>query len=113
MRISDWSSDVCSSDLVGFGEVLQERYFGELNARQQEYVDAIVHASQDLRAMINDILDLASIEAGYMTLDPKPVAVADLMTGLEAVIRARAGSEERRVGKGGCRTGKSRWARYH
>src|SRR3546814_12913521 len=90
MRISDWSSDVCSSDLVGFGEVLQERYFGELNARQQEYVDAIVHASQDLRAMINDILDLASIEAGYMTLDPKPVDVADLMTGLQAAQRARA-----------------------
>ena len=76
--------------IVGFGEVLQERYFGDLNVRQQEYVDAIVHASQDLRAMINDILDLASIEAGYMTLDPKPVDVADLMTGLEAVIRARA-----------------------
>src|SRR3546814_20500213 len=40
--------------------------------------------------MINDILDLASIEAGYMTLDPKPVDVADLIAGLEAVIRARA-----------------------
>src|SRR3546814_597764 len=35
--------------IVGFGEVLQERYFGELNARQQEYVDAIVHASQEDR----------------------------------------------------------------
>ena len=47
----------------------REQFFGELNERQLEYSRAIVESSQRLLALINDILDLATIEAGYLQLD--------------------------------------------
>ncbi|MFM7347477.1 MAG: ATP-binding protein [Tagaea sp.] len=65
--------------IIGFAEMLAKRYFGPLNERQVEYCDDILSASQRLLAIINDILDLASIDPGRMTLDVAPVAVADLL----------------------------------
>lgn len=53
----------------GFAEMLSEQYFGGLTPKQKEYVDGIHAASQHLMQLVNDILDLASIEAGYMQLE--------------------------------------------
>ncbi len=55
--------------IIGFSEMLSRAYFGELNERQGEYVAGILDASNHLLLLINDILDLASIEAGYMQLE--------------------------------------------
>jgi len=55
--------------IVGFAEILENQYFGALNDRQLEYSQAIVESSQRLHTLINDILDLATIEAGYLRLD--------------------------------------------
>jgi signal transduction histidine kinase len=68
--------------IVGFAEILENKFFGELNERQLEYSRAIVESSQRLLALINDILDLATIEAGYLRLDVAPV---DLQAVLEAI----------------------------
>ncbi|MFM8799199.1 MAG: sensor histidine kinase, partial [Tagaea sp.] len=65
--------------IIGFAEMLAKRYFGPLNERQVEYCDDILSASHRLLAIINDILDLASIDAGRMTLDLAPVAPGDLL----------------------------------
>lgn len=65
--------------IIGFAEMLAKRYFGPLNERQVEYCDDILSASQRLLAIINDILDLASIDAGRMTLDLAPVPVGELL----------------------------------
>ncbi|MDA0701912.1 MAG: HAMP domain-containing sensor histidine kinase [Proteobacteria bacterium] len=55
--------------IIGFAEILNNQYFGELNERQSEYSKGIIDASSRLLALINDILDLAMIEAGRMTLE--------------------------------------------
>ena len=55
--------------IIGFAEILNNRYFGELTERQAEYSKGIIDASNRLLALINDILDLAMIEAGRMTLE--------------------------------------------
>ncbi|MFQ5959001.1 MAG: PAS-domain containing protein, partial [Alphaproteobacteria bacterium] len=55
--------------IIGFSEMLAGTYFGELNERQNDYVAGILDASNHLLLLINDILDLASIEAGYMQLE--------------------------------------------
>ena len=68
--------------IVGFAEILENQYFGELNERQLEYSQAIVESSQRLHTLINDILDLATIEAGYLRLD---LGEVDLRTLLESV----------------------------
>ena len=68
--------------IVGFAEILENKFFGELNERQLDYSRAIVESSQRLLALINDILDLATIEAGYLRLD---LALVDLSALVEAI----------------------------
>ena len=57
------------TSISGFAEMLGQDYFGKLTDRQREYVGSIHNASQQLMHLISDILDIASIEAGYMKLD--------------------------------------------
>jgi len=76
--------------IVGFTEILDNRYFGDLTERQSEYVECILQASTHLMALIDDILDLATIEAGYMALDLQDVEIGALMNGLVEVATERA-----------------------
>ncbi|MDP6342292.1 MAG: PAS-domain containing protein, partial [Alphaproteobacteria bacterium] len=69
--------------IIGFAEVLANEYFGTLNDRQKEYTGDILNSSHQLLDLINAILDLASIEAGQLELEP---AVFDVRTMLENVI---------------------------
>ncbi len=78
--------------IVGFAEILENQYFGELNARQHEYAGAIVQSSQRLIGLINDILDLASIEAGYLELETQAIDPAQLLADLRAIAHERANS---------------------
>jgi signal transduction histidine kinase len=55
--------------IIGFSEVLGERMFGELNEKQAEYTEDILSSGRHLLSLINDILDLAKIEAGRMELE--------------------------------------------
>jgi two-component system cell cycle sensor histidine kinase PleC len=52
--------------VIGFSEVLLQRMFGDLNAKQDEYLKDIYASGQHLLSLINDILDLSKIEAGRM-----------------------------------------------
>lgn len=76
--------------IIGFTEILENRYFGELEARQAEYVDGILAASNHLLSLINDILDLASIEAGHMTLEMAPVDIRQMLDGLLETVQSRS-----------------------
>ena len=75
--------------IIGFAEILENQYFGPLSERQREYSHAIVDSSQRLIALINDILDLASIEAGYLILERSPVSVPELLTDVGGLVRER------------------------
>ncbi len=79
--------------IIGFAEILEQRFFGVLNERQGEYASGIVSASGTLLALIDDILDLANIEAGYLHLDPGTVDVSALFHDLGTLMveRARSG----------------------
>ncbi|MDD3181964.1 MAG: PAS-domain containing protein [Alphaproteobacteria bacterium] len=65
--------------IMGFADILAEQYFGQLNDRQLEYTTTIKSESEKLSRLINDVLDLATIEAGRMTLDCHPVSVANVL----------------------------------
>jgi len=65
--------------ITGFADILAEQYFGKLNERQLEYTTTIKIESEKLARLINDVLDLATIEAGRMTLDRHPVSVSNLL----------------------------------
>jgi signal transduction histidine kinase len=89
--------------IIGFAEILSHRYYGDLNPRQLEYCRDIVVASERLMTIINDILDLASIEAGRMSLDRQTVAVPALLDACAHVMSdaARGADLQLRVESGG------------
>jgi signal transduction histidine kinase len=76
--------------VIGFSEMLNARYFGDLTAKQAEYVNDIHGSGKHLLSLINDILDLSKIEAGRMELE---TAEFDLRAALEnalTLVRERA-----------------------
>ena len=76
--------------IIGFAEILANQYFGELNPRQLDYSRGILDSSHRLMSLINDILDLATIEAGYMTLETQEIDIHAMMSGVLALSRERA-----------------------
>jgi signal transduction histidine kinase len=76
--------------IIGFSEVLMQRMFGELNAKQEEYLKDIYDSGRHLLSLINDILDLSKIEAGRMELE---LTAFDLPTAIDSaltLVRERA-----------------------
>jgi len=67
------------NSIIGFAELLQKEYQGPLNDDQHQYMNNILSASDHLRELINDILDLAVIEAGGMQLDLAEINVRDML----------------------------------
>src|SRR5262249_29261224 len=65
--------------VIGFSDVLLEGMFGELNEKQNEYVEDIRDSGRHLLELLNDILDLSKIEAGRMRLEPGPFSMADVL----------------------------------
>ena len=64
------------TNIIGFAQLLTDPKFGELSDKQGEYADYIRSSSSALLAIINDILDLATLDAGIMELELSEVDVA-------------------------------------
>ena len=65
--------------ISGYADFLQNGGAGEMNDKQSEYVFAIQSASEDLEKIINDILDIAAIEANVLDLDLGDVDIFDML----------------------------------
>ena len=78
------------TSISGFSEMLKQEYFGTLSEKQREYVDGIHQSSQHLMHLINDILDLAGIEAGYMRLDVSRFDIYAMMKSVLSLIKERS-----------------------
>jgi signal transduction histidine kinase len=65
--------------LIGYAALLLDRIYGDLNERQDEGLTRILAAAQHLLALINDILDLAKIEAGRMPLHIEDAVLQEIM----------------------------------
>src|SRR2546422_1063229 len=76
--------------IIGFSEVLLERMFGELNPKQEEYLQDIMSSGRHLLSLINDILDLSKIEAGRMELEPSAFDLPAALEGCLTLVRERA-----------------------
>ncbi len=78
--------------IIGFSEVLLQRMFGEMNEKQNEYMEDILSSGRHLLSLINDILDLSKVEAGRMELELAkfdfPLAIDNALT----LVRERATS---------------------
>lgn len=63
------------NSIIGFSEALAGKIFGELNQKQQEYVEDIRISGIRLLGMINEVLDIAKIESHTLKLNYSPVNV--------------------------------------
>lgn len=70
------------NSIIGYSEVLLDGIDGELTEDAQMDVEDIYESGKHLLALINDILDLAKIEAGQMKMDYKALGIHNLMEGI-------------------------------
>jgi signal transduction histidine kinase len=85
--------------IIGFSEVLLERMFGELNDKQEEYLQDILGSGRHLLSLINDILDLAKIEAGRMELEATEFDLPQAIENALILVRERAARRGVAVGR--------------
>ncbi|KIL98985.1 Signal transduction histidine kinase [Paramagnetospirillum magnetotacticum MS-1] len=79
--------------VIGFSEVMASEMFGPLgSARYAGYVNDILTSGRHLLAVINDILDIAKIEAGQMEFDMEPVEPAEVVAAAIRIVESRADS---------------------
>jgi signal transduction histidine kinase len=76
--------------ILGFCDVLDERFFGDLNEKQAAYVADIRRSGGHLLTLINDILDLSKIEAGRLELHTCTFSLAELIQNSAKLMRDRA-----------------------
>jgi signal transduction histidine kinase len=77
------------TSIIGFTDLLAEPAIGPLNDRQRDYLNDIKTSSQMLLNIINDIIDLAVIDAGAMDLKLAPVEIKDIVEAAQLGVRER------------------------
>ena len=76
--------------VIGYSEMLKLGYIGQLNDKQTEYVASIETAGRHLLALLQDVLDLAKIEAGREDLDEVDLDVESVVAKAVALVGPRA-----------------------
>ena len=77
------------TNIIGFAHFLGDPSTGPLTNRQREYLGYITISTNALLAIINDILDLATINAGAMSLNLGPVDIRGCMDAAAEGVRDR------------------------
>lgn len=76
--------------IMGYGQMLGSEAVGELNDQQEEYLFAVQSAAEELNKTIDDILDIAAIDADVLDLDLGDVDIAELCHGAVAFVATKA-----------------------
>jgi signal transduction histidine kinase len=76
--------------IIGFSQVLRERLFGEVNEKQEEYLDDILSSGNHLLSLINDVLDLSKVEAGQIELERTDFSLHEAIERGVVMVRERA-----------------------
>ncbi len=76
--------------IIGFSSVIRDGLAGQVDATVREYADDILNSGRHLLELINDILDLSTIESGNMRLESGMVDGNDLAASGMAIMREQA-----------------------
>ena len=80
--------------IIGFSEILADETFGGLNERQLKYVNNILNSGRHLHELINDILDLAKVEAGRTELVSETFDVSKALSEVQTILKALANKKQ-------------------
>ena len=79
--------------ILGYTELLVDGIYGELATKPHEVLIRVQENGRNLLALINDVLDLAKIEAGLVTLNPEPYSIGAMaqavMSAMEPLARTK------------------------
>jgi two-component system cell cycle sensor histidine kinase PleC len=76
--------------ILGFSDIIAEQSFGPAIDRYREYARDIHNSGAHLLSLINDLLDVAKIEAGKMEIDPQPLDPVPLLESVRRLMGSRA-----------------------
>jgi len=85
------------NSILGFSEMLRTEMSGPLNERQQRYIRHVHDSGTRLLRLITDILDLAKVEAGKLSLQTQPMALPPTVEQALAVMQPQADSKHVRL----------------
>jgi PAS domain S-box-containing protein len=83
--------------IIGFSEMLADETFGDLNDRQLKYSNNILNSGRHLLQLINDILDLAKVEAGRVELMRNTFGVAKALSEVQMIVKTLANKKHIRL----------------
>jgi PAS domain S-box-containing protein len=83
--------------IIGFSEILADKTFGDLNDRQLKYSNNILNSGRHLLQLINDILDLAKVEAGRVELVRNTFSVAKALSEVQTIVKTLANKKNIRL----------------
>ena len=76
--------------IIGFSEFLVDKKVGPLNNKQEEYLNDILNSGNHLLSLINDVLDLAKVEAGKMEFNPESFSIKTAVEEVSSVVNSIA-----------------------
>jgi signal transduction histidine kinase len=76
--------------IIGFSQLLRQRLFGEINEKQEEYLDDILSSGNHLLELINDVLDLSKVEAGQVELNVRRFSLREALERGVVMVREQA-----------------------
>ena len=85
------------NSINGFSEVLYDETFGPLNEKQKKYVNNVLISGQHLLLLINQILDMAKVEAGKMKLKLSILPMKSLLNEISLLVADMAGKKKLKI----------------
>jgi signal transduction histidine kinase len=76
--------------IIGFAEIMQQGHFGPLPDRYRGYADDIRASADHLLSLTEDLLDVARVEAGHLTVRPEQIALAPIIEECVRLLRPTA-----------------------
>jgi signal transduction histidine kinase len=78
------------NSIIGFSDLLKQKMIGELNEKQEHYIDNILTSSKHLLSLINDILDLSKIESGKIEMNFEKISLPSTINDTLEMVRTTA-----------------------
>jgi signal transduction histidine kinase len=72
--------------ILGFVEILQNEYFGPINDRQKDYCNGIRESSQRLLSLIEDMIELAGLQSGVISLHIEEIVIETFLSNVVALV---------------------------
>jgi len=78
------------TSIMGFSEILLSLYAKKMDKKVQEYINDILDSSEKLKMLIDNIIDVSSIDAGFVSIDPKEMNITEFIDPLLKELKADA-----------------------